>query len=1309
MSYDAMGRLTEASRPGGLVDHYGYDQLGQRTSHWNSFLGASNVERTGYDLQGRVTSQTAFGGDVTATAYAWDGTIANTGMGIYGGWTQTVTYANSKTSIEKSDLFGREVWKQDLGLHVFASAYDRAGRVTSRSGSGDTVSYSWLNTGLAAGGSTTSGTAATYAYDASGNRTAETTTRSGVTVQSATATWDALGRMTAWDEAGNASTPAAHINYAYDAVGNVRRTQATYYQIDSAGNLSVPITQDYWNKFDAMNRLVLAKGGLVDGAIVRGNSGVSVTYDAAGQRITTTRRGKTSEMTWRYTSAGFHTYYHAQDPQYQGPGWAHVAYEYEADRRETFAYNADGTIDTINIAQQQLDYEDGTAQPELGGLGAMGADRLLSDHSYDAMGRLTHQVDYKLGGGAIYDRELTYNAKGQLTLDVASTLQGTATTMKSRTEYTFGSGTGYALGAVVTAAAQNWKNDDDGIAPDTLTTTTYAWWDGAVASSTSYDEDTVNQNNALFTSTYSYDGFGSATGVSIDDGRDRTVTIVNDLNGQAIRRDEADLTSAGDPHEIWYRFGGRQLGYTGNNGTLETDYQTTAQSRTVTQGTGAFRNGATLGASYGDFALGYAPVTSFSDAGGGSHTVQTGETLSSIAANLWGDASLWYKLAEANGMTSANALMEGQSLIVPAGVNRNRYDASTFRPYDPSDAIGDASPTNPKMPKKNKCGTIGQIMIAAVAIAVTAILPHVAGFFATTAGSILGGMIGSAAGQGFGIAIGAQEKFDWKAVAMAGVTAGVSKGLDKLGAFGRVGLAGNGFAAQAARGAITAGLSQGVGVATGLQSKFDFAGVAAAGLSQGVSSRIGGTDLNSKFMRIGADELVSAASRSVLTGTSFGDNLVAVLPSVIGRTIGESIEGALSRRESPINVNSEATFAAAERVFAGLGNEAFTSDFGTSLDGAGIGMGAAFEPVAGAGGGQSSPRAGDVGDSSERETHEDDVIVVNGDRRRATEPAHSSSNGVEVPSYDGIRGGRPNGTNHLAFFLDNLGKDLPGYFQQREYQFFGPGAGDPGRYVAYVDSLASDATEWQFRRIILPVLNGWAGYGAYGEGWSAAAARAREIVAAREAGFNADWNQQLSDFGRAYVQIGQIANPIMAAASGLYDVFNNGVDPIEATTSLLLRRIRFLSNPISGQRERVLTNIAASRRARASSNFSVHVAQTDQTRVGYAADHWEMTNLSAGERIFGGLPGQSPYYTNAATISSSTGSRRALWESLQVRANPELGYRPMVGEYEVIRDIRVPFGTASANPSYGAGGATQFFVRDYGTRLRLVRQLPLGE
>lgn len=50
------------------------------------------------------------------------------------------------------------------------------------------------------------------------------------------------------------------------------------------------------------------------------------------------------------------------------------------------------------------------------------------------------------------------------------------------------------------------------------------------------------------------------------------MTFTNDELGQVIRRDEtrpynAPSSQAGSPHEVWYRFGGRQLGYTGNNGS----------------------------------------------------------------------------------------------------------------------------------------------------------------------------------------------------------------------------------------------------------------------------------------------------------------------------------------------------------------------------------------------------------------------------------------------------------------------------------------------------------------------------------------------------------------------------------------------------------------------------------------------------------------------------------------------------------------------------------------------------------------------
>ena len=48
--YDKMGRVTAVTQRGGLLtDYYAYDGLGRRIRHWNTLLGAGNVERTDYD------------------------------------------------------------------------------------------------------------------------------------------------------------------------------------------------------------------------------------------------------------------------------------------------------------------------------------------------------------------------------------------------------------------------------------------------------------------------------------------------------------------------------------------------------------------------------------------------------------------------------------------------------------------------------------------------------------------------------------------------------------------------------------------------------------------------------------------------------------------------------------------------------------------------------------------------------------------------------------------------------------------------------------------------------------------------------------------------------------------------------------------------------------------------------------------------------------------------------------------------------------------------------------------------------------
>jgi hypothetical protein len=123
----------------------------------------------------------------------------------------------------------------------------------------------------------------------------------------------------------------------------------------------------------------------------------------------------------------------------------------------------------------------------------------------------------------------------------------------------------------------------------------------------------------------------------------------------------------------------------------------------------------------------------------------------------------------------------------------------------------------------------------------------------------------------------------------------------------------------------------------------------------------------------------------------------------------------------------------------------------------------------------------------------------------------------------------------------------------------------------------------------------------------------------------------------------------------------------------------------------------------------IKAAKEDQVKWGYAADQWGTKVLKPGDRVYGGIPGQSAYYTDAATLEASQGSREALFKSLQVKEHPEFGYRPMVGEYEVISESEVPFGSAEANSLYGNGGGNQFYIDQYGSKLRLIREIPLGK
>ncbi len=944
-----------------LTENYTYDLLGQRITHWDSFHGVSNKETTDYDLQGRVVSARDFAGDITSNSYAWSATVS-TALGTTGGWTQTTTQLG-KTKSETSDMFGNVTSETDTGAHITNNTYDKAGRLTNVSGSNGTYTstlvHSYFNTGFLSQTVDTAGTGlntitATFAYNADGLRTAEkyvgtvyksvsdaswdSFTSSSQTLQDATVTYDALGRLTLLTNKNASGVVTLTMSQEYDQASNIRRTNTTYPNLVGSGSL----TKDAWFSYDSMNRMIIVNGASASG--VRASTedvaeAATLTYDLAGNRKTSTR--KYSDVVDLGDGGGPYKTIHLSEV-------------------ETYSYDANNQLTGVSITGS--DYG--------------GAATYSSATTRDALGRVTRYTESK-GTTVLQDRYgIVYNARGQVTYDETSQKKGVTTydTYLNKVTNSYDAVTGMLL----STASDNYKNGSDSNALDTLMTNSYAWYDTGKTLHTDYDRDTGG-SNSIYTSDYVYDGLGRLQRTKINDGINRTVHFAITPDEQILLRD-VNNSGPNDPEDHHLFVSGRQVAeYTtdANKNVHETQYTAAIFEHTSTSSGSSkfYRGGASvMGGEFGTSNFNpLNPITSGSGVNASSYTVHAGDTLQGIAAMLWGDASLWYKLAEANGLGADAALIEGRTLSVPVGIVKNSNNAATFNPYDTARATGDLSPTTNKPPKSKKCGMFGQLLLVVVAVAVTAILAGplsgaigaalapgagaaAAGSFAAIAGGVVGGALAGAAGsivsQGVGIAAGIQDGFSWKGVALSALAGGVSGGIGQLGKLGAqsanfvasakgieagaklttfgkfaASLGGGGFVNGVVRGITTSVLTQGVSMATTLQHKFDWVGVAAAGLAGGVeglvSENVGGGAGEQYRARNGSDMLrakptlghsltvgmaggiAEAATLSVANGTSFGDNLLAALPNILGRTIGNSLVDAITTDDEVIETASE--------------------------------------------------------------------------------------------------------------------------------------------------------------------------------------------------------------------------------------------------------------------------------------------------------------------------------------------------------------------------------------------------------------------
>jgi len=320
-------------------------------------------------------------------------------------------------------------------------------------------------------------------------------------------------------------------------------------------------------------------------------------------------------------------------------------------------------------------------------------------------------------------------------------------------------------------------------------------------------------------------------------------------------------------------------------------------------------------------------------AGGGQVSVQGGDTLSSIAQRVYGNASYWYVLADANGVGSPDEpLIAGTLLEVPSvGVSRN--DASTFKPYDANEALGPSTPVLPYIaPSPNSCGVVGQLIMVVVAViatiytagAASGLLAPGAGFGATlstgatvlsgastltagaafTAGAI-GGAVGSIASQAVGMATGNVQSFSWRGVATSALTAGAGAGLGTAASLGKFGTTlakgikdGAGWA-QLAKGGIS-GLGSGI-VGGAASDSFSWRQIGANVIGNAIGSSVGnslgsalGKGITSDLGQFAADfagklagGMVSQAVSSQLgTGTSRIDGV-----SAFGDALGNTLVG----------------------------------------------------------------------------------------------------------------------------------------------------------------------------------------------------------------------------------------------------------------------------------------------------------------------------------------------------------------------------------------------------------------------------------
>jgi YD repeat-containing protein len=929
-TYDDDNRLTAVSNEYKIVNgggvyvtrNFGYDQAGRRTYETSGELmdDGVNAEKTRYyyDLLGNVIKRVSPKG--VAAKYDYD--VHNRKIDELNMGGDTMTW--------DVDAFGRVHNHVDMGGNAIHYDYNLDGTVKTETAiNGINIAYAYDEGGNLITITDTGVSRTTdYAYDSAGRRTRERTINFGITMEDLTIGYDALDRVS------TLSDVRYSLTYNYDAQGNRTRTLATYVDQKQVNN---PL--DLWYQYDAVNRVTLSQGAIinVNGVQQLGYNnaqGIKIQYDLRGQRSRTDQFG--GDMLQRYDQQVWNGFFYDTTSFYQTTFGEYA---------ETHNYDGMGRLTATYRTGQIISGTVGNPPSSTTPFGLT----LVSTRDYDNASRVKWDYSAWLDTQTV---ESIYDDDGHLTSQAART--GTAHTgaRTSLTTFTF-NGEGILLGYQVTGFnitngqessqkylstyIQDYEKSDTYQAGSQGVSTTGNGTTSSGAISRFY-----NVNHELVSET---DSHNSA----------RNRFFANDANGHALMVVKGNYTTES----------ARQLAFA--NALTLTDNAVKAQFFFFEEG----RNVGSLGqlanenpdsiAFRANFDANYTPVADMAASTPTVIVTRDGDTLRKIAQSAYGDGSLWYLIGEANGLTQPDDVIEsGRELQIPNTSYALANTDRTFKPFSVSSELAALSPTMVAPPPPRPQCAMWKVLVVVIIVIIVTILTRGAltkptidaavatSTISTSSGAVIantatvtysiGGMnaiaagvisagVGATVGQFASMALGLQDRFDFKAVALAALSAGVG---EALGAAAQASSAVETFASQspylfsALEAAAGSMITQGAAVLLHLQDKFNWGDVARATITAPIALAAGNfagartlgikTSQYAKIAQsVGGDAALNASSVSTIVSAGVNAalggrvNAIQVAGDVFGNIIGIKLVDAINApsRSGTVSIEGE--------------------------------------------------------------------------------------------------------------------------------------------------------------------------------------------------------------------------------------------------------------------------------------------------------------------------------------------------------------------------------------------------------------------